>query len=365
MNGLPRYLSTLESHHELNRISVPADPILEIAAITGRVCKSSNGGKALLFESPAGSQFRVATNLFGSQRRVCLALGIDHLDQLTERMTELLQRIPSPDMANLDRQIAGLTGFSRFTPYSSPDMDQQLITMEPPDPRLFPFLQSWPGDGSADGYPLYITLGQVFTRDPDSGERNCGMYGAQLRGATELAMRWKTGSGAARHLEIFRRRNQAMPVAIALGGAPATTFSAMFPLPGNLDEITFAGFLGSTPLKTFACRTVPIQVPADCEMIIEGYVHPGETVREGPLGNHTGCYSPATAASLMRVTAIRHRREAIIPATVVGPPPHGGLLDGKGMGALTSCIPETADTRNTGYPLSAGMDLSPERHHFA
>jgi 4-hydroxy-3-polyprenylbenzoate decarboxylase len=321
INNLHQYVAILESHHELVRIPVQTNPILEIAAITDRVCKSPAGGKALLFESPIGSPFPVATNLFGSQRRVCLALGIDHLDRLTERMTALLNRILSPDMTSLDRQIAGLSGFSCFSPRTSSNHDPQLEVMEMPDLRLFPFLQSWPGDGSVDGYPRYITLGQVFTRHPDSGEQNCGMYGAQLRGATELAMRWKAGSGAARHLERFRRRGQPMPVAIALGGAPAASFSAMFPLPGNLDEITFAGFLGSAPLETVACRTVPLQVPTGCEVIIEGYVHPDETVREGPFGNHTGCYSPATVASLMRVTAISHRRNAIIPATIVGPPP--------------------------------------------
>jgi 4-hydroxy-3-polyprenylbenzoate decarboxylase len=321
INDLQQFITLLDSQGELAGISIPTDPVLEIAAITDRVCKSADGGKGLLFETPSGSVFRVATNLFGSRRRVCLALEIERLERLTERMLELLNLIPYPDMARLDSQIATLPAFSRFSPQASSNHDPRLDAMEPPDLRLFPFLQSWPGDGSADGHPRYITLGQVFTRHPDSGEQNCGMYGAQLRGATELAMRWKAGSGAARHLESFRRRGQPMPVAIALGGAPPATFSAMFPLPGNLDEITFAGFLGSAPLETVPCRTVPLQVPAGCEVIIEGYVHPDETVREGPFGNHTGCYSPATVASLMRVTAISHRRNAIIPATVVGPPP--------------------------------------------
>ncbi|NVN90429.1 MAG: UbiD family decarboxylase [Desulfuromonadales bacterium] len=318
---LQQLIALLDAHNELTRIPVPTDPLLEIAAITDRVCKSFGGGKALLFESPAGSPFPVATNLFGSPRRVCLALGIDHLDRLTERMTQLLDRIPSPDMPSLDRQIADLPEFSRFMPYFSPDPDPQLMAMEPPDLRLLPFLQSWPGDGSACGYPRYITLGHVFTRHPESGLQNCGMYGAQLRGATELALRWKAGSGAARHLEEHRRLGQPMPVAIALGGPPAATFSAMLPLPGELDEITFAGFLGLVALDTVPCRSVPLQVPAGCELVIEGYVHPGETVEEGPFGNHTGCYSPAAIASLMRITAISHRRNAIIPATVVGPPP--------------------------------------------
>lgn len=318
---LQQFVALLDAQLELSRITVPTDPLLEIAAITDRVCKSPGGGKALLFESPVGSAFPVATNLFGSPHRVCLALNIDHLDRLTERMTKLLDRIPAPHMTSLDSQIAGLPEFSRFIPLSSPAPDPHLTAMEPPDLRQFPFLQSWSADGSADGYPRYITLGQVITRHPDNGLQNCGMYGAQLRGATELALRWKAGSGAARHLESFRRRGQPMPVAIALGGPPAATFSAMLPLPGDLDEFTFAGFLGMAPLETVACRSVPLRVPAGCEAVIEGYVQPGETVMEGPFGNYSGCYSTTMDASLMRVTAISHRRNAIIPATVVGPPP--------------------------------------------
>lgn len=321
INDLQQFISLLDSQGELAGISIPTDPVLEIAAITDRVCKSADGGKGLLFEAPTGSDFRVATNLFGSQRRVCLALEIDHPDRLTERMSDLLNLIPDPGMESLDSRISTLPAFSRFSPQASSNHDPRLDAMEPPDLRLFPFLQSWPDDGCADGHRRYITLGQVFTRHPESGQQNCGLYGAQVRGATELALRWKAGSGAARHLEIHRWHDLPMPVAIALGGPPTATFSAMLPLPGNLDEMTFAGFLGRAPLDTVICRTVPLRVPEGCELLIEGYVHPGETVREGPFGNHTGSYSPATDASLMRVTAISHRGNVIIPATVVGPPP--------------------------------------------
>lgn len=318
---LRHFISILAGQRELHRIGAAADPLLEIAAITDRVCKSPGGGTALLFEAPVGSPHRVATNLFGSPRRVCLALGVAELGQLTSRMSELLDRIESPLLSRLDSQIAGLPQFSRFSPRSTPTPDPLLPAVETPDLGLFPFLQSWPHDGSADGFPRYITLGQVHTRHPESGRQNCGMYGAQLRGPRELALRWKEGSGAARHLEEYRRRGAAMPVAIALGGPPAMTMGALFPLPGELDEAAFAGFLASTPLAMVPCRGVPLQVPAGCELVIEGYVHPGETVREGPFGNHTGSYSPATDACLMRVTAICRRPDAIIPATVVGPPP--------------------------------------------
>lgn len=320
-SSLQQFITLLEEQGELARITAEVDPVQEIAAITDRVCKMSSGGKALLFEKPAGSVFPVATNLFGSIRRVCLALGVDRLEQLTERLEALLGQITEPVLGNLDRQMAGLPGFSVFTPLASADTDPVLTVMEPPDLAKFPFLQTWPNDGSAEGFPRYITLPLVFTAGPDGGNPNCGMYRCQLRGADQLAIRWKEGSGAAAHLDEFRRLGQRMPVAIALGGAPAVTFSAMFPLPGSLDEMSFAGFLRGRTLEMAACRTVPLRIPANVEVVIEGYVDPLETVTEGPFGNHTGFYSPAGNAALMRVTAISHRSEPVIPATVVGPPP--------------------------------------------
>ena len=318
---LRQYISSLESIGELSRIAVSADPALEIAAITNRVCKQPEGGRALFFEHPDGSDFPVATNLFGSPERVCRALGVTDLDELTVRLTALLDRIPKLDDASLDRQIAALPEFSRFVPDDTCEDAPELIRMDPPNLDRFPFLQSWPGDGTSEGHPRYITLPQVFTADPDGGTQNCGMYRVQLRGEREVAIQWKAGSGAAQHAEQYRLAGKAMPVAILLGGDPATLFSAMFPLPGALDEMTFAGFLRGNPLAMVPCRSIPLRVPAGAEVVIEGFVEPGETVTEGPFGNHTGYYAPAAPARLMRVTAISHRPDAVIPATIVGPPP--------------------------------------------
>lgn len=315
------FISLLESSGDLARITAPVDPALEIAAITNQVCKQPSGGSALLFEKPAGSHFRVATNLFGSTQRVCKALGIATLDELTVRMQALLSRIPDADVTLLDRQIAALPEFRQFAPHAEAEPETALIPMDPPDLSTFPFLQNWPGDGAADGHSRYITLPLVFTTAPDGTTPNCGVYRVQLRGKAEAAIQWKEGSGAARHAELFLRARKRMPVAIILGGDPAALFSAMFPLPGELDEMTFAGFLRGAPLVTVPCRSVPLQVPTGAEVIIEGFIEPGEVVTEGPFGNHTGFYSPAAPASLMKVTSIRHRPDAIIPATVVGPPP--------------------------------------------
>lgn len=318
---LRQFISRLEATGNLSRISVPVDPVLEIAAVTDRVCKGPGGGAALLFEHPAEGRFQVATNLFGSRERVCRALGVTIPGELTSRLRSLLDLIPDPDQSSLDRQIAALPEFSRFAPDAAAEADPSLIPMDPPDLLRFPFLQSWPGDGSAGGHPRYITLPQVITADPDGGARNCGVYRVQIRGEREAAIQWKAGSGAARHAELYRRAGRAMPVAVVLGGDPATLFSALFPLPGDLDEMTFAGFLRGSPLVTVPCRSVLLRVPAGAEVVIEGYIEPGETAIEGPFGNHTGFYSPAAPAAVMRVTAVSHRPDAVIPATVVGPPP--------------------------------------------
>ncbi|MHB8058826.1 MAG: UbiD family decarboxylase [Desulfuromonadaceae bacterium] len=319
--NLHQFIASLEADHELSRITAEVDPILEIAAITDRVCKQQDGGRALLFEQPAGSDFPVATNLFGSRQRVRRALGVADLGELTVRLSRLLDRIAEIDIKSLDRQIAALPEFSRFAQHADAAPDPALAWMNPPNLARFPFLQSWSGDGEACGHKRYITLPQVFTCDPDGSTQNCGMYRVQLRSEREVAIQWKAGSGGARHAEQYRLAGKKMPVAIVLGGDPATLFSAMFPLPGDLDEITFAGFLRGTPLATAPCRTIPLQVPLGAEVVIEGYVEPGESVVEGPFGNHTGFYSPAAPAALLRVTAISHRHDAVIPATLVGPPP--------------------------------------------
>ncbi len=318
---LRHFISQLESDGELSRVSVSVDPLLEISAVTDRVCKQPHGGAALLFEHPAGGRFPVATNLFGSPKRVLQALGIADFSELTDRLQALLALIPEFDIKSLDRWMSALPEFNQFAPYAASEPDPAVITMHPPNLDHFPFLHSWPGDGTAAGHGRYITLPQIFTTDPDGGSRNCGMYRVQLRGERTAALQWKAGSGAAKHAELYRCAGKAMPVAIVLGGDPATLFSAMCPLPGDLDELTFAGFLRGAPLTTVPCRSVPVRVPAGAEVVIEGFVEPGDSVIEGPFGNHSGFYSPAAPAALLRVTAISHRPDAIIPATVVGPPP--------------------------------------------
>lgn len=327
INDLHQFISLLESQDQLIRIKNPVNPLQEIAAVTNRACKAKDGGKALLFEQPIGSNFPVATNLFGSPTRIGMSLGMAHPDLLTGKLSALLAQIPSPILADLDDQIACLPGFTRYSPKL--DCSSQLLVQKSPDLGAFPFLQTWPKDGTASNNPRYITLPLVFTNNAAGDSPNCGMYRAQVRGPKELAIRWKPESGAGRHLEEFRRSRKPMPVAIALGGDPALTLSAMFPLPGSLDEITFAGFLRGRSIQMAACCSVPLNVPLASEIVIEGYVDPSEQVIEGPFGNHTGMYSAAGPAALMRITSISHRVDAVIPATIVGPPPMEDCWMGK------------------------------------
>src|SRR5512133_1791958 len=253
LRDLQQFIATLKSRDELTRITVETDPILEIAAVTNRVCKQPGGGRALLFANPRGSRYPVATNLFGSISRTALALGVNRLDDLTTRLDALLNRVASPELAQLDRQIGALAEFSQFAPQALPPSWTEV--MQPPDLTTLPFLQCWPGDGAAGEHPRYITLPQVFTAKPDGSAPNCGMYRAQVLGPRELSLRWNAGSGAAAHQAEFLRLGKPMPVAVARGGNPAGFFSAMLPLPGALDEMAFAGFLRGAPLGVSACRT--------------------------------------------------------------------------------------------------------------
>lgn len=316
---LRSFIALLTQECQLSHIDVAVDPMLEIAAITDIICKQPDGGNALLFVKPLGSRFSVATNLFGSRRRCAMALGISELQELTNRMTLLLNQVSDCDFQQIHKQISALPDFSAFAPVPGDRLWNE--SQGKPDLSLFPFLQNWDGDGAHSGNGRYITLGTFFSTLPNGSSPNCGLYRAQIIARDKLAIRWNHASGAARHLEHYNAMKLPMPVALVLGGDPALLFSAMMPLPGDLDEITFAGFLRNSSQVLAECKTVPLKVPASAEVVIEGYITPDETFCEGPFGNHTGGYSPAGSAALMRIQQVSFRNKAIIPATVVGPPP--------------------------------------------
>jgi 4-hydroxy-3-polyprenylbenzoate decarboxylase len=308
---LREFLHLLEKSGELHRVTVEADPYLEIAAVTDRACKFPGGGPALYFERPKGFSPPVLTNLFGSPSRVALALGVGRLEELNGKLAGERSGIES----GLDCLARRLT---------RPDLQARLaaegpcreITRDGTSLDFLPALQAWPGDGGR-----YLTLPLVFSRDPSSAAVNCGMYRLQVFADGTLGLHLSPRADAARHLTARHARGEPLPVAVALGGPPALIFAAGLPLPAGVSETALAGLLLGEPLSTTPCRNSDLPVPSAAEVIIEGEIRPGETRLEGPFGNHTGRYVPAAPAALLRVTAVSQRRSPLYPATVVGPPP--------------------------------------------
>jgi 4-hydroxy-3-polyprenylbenzoate decarboxylase len=292
------FLARLAALGELQQVDAEVDPILEIARITELQSKLPGGGKALLFRRVTGSSFPVATNLFGSCARMCAALEVADLGALTARMEHLLL---SPGDALAARLVQ--------------EAPCQQVVEHAPDLGSYPFLKSWPGDGGR-----FITLPLVFTRDPETGLGNLGMYRMRLFDARCAGIRWKPGSGGFNHYRKYQAAGRPMPVAIAVGADPYLTLAACLPLPDALDEISFAGFLRRDPVEMVRCLSSELLVPAHAEIVIEGFLE-GETRPEGRFGNHTGRYDPGEQVPVLRVTCITHRFDPICQATVVGAPP--------------------------------------------
>lgn len=315
--NLGEYVSFLESKGELLRIKEFVDPVLEIAEITDRVSKSEGGGKALLFEN-TGTSFPVLTNMMGSERRICYALGIETFDEINSYMESLIKELTQERGSFLDKLkiLPYLKEASRWLParFKGHPPCQESVLFQP-DLEKFPVLKCWPDDGGR-----FITLPLVHTKDPVTGARNVGMYRMQVFSKTTTGMHWHRHKTGARHFAAFREGE--FPIAVALGGDPVYTYAATAPLPDGIDEYLLAGFLRNKPVQLADCLTQPLQVPADCDIVIEGYINKNDSlVTEGPFGDHTGFYSLADLYPKMTITCITHRKNAIYPATLVGIPP--------------------------------------------
>ena len=319
--SLNEYIARLEREGELIRIGAPVSPVEEIAEITDRISKTPGGGKALLFEN-TGTAFPVLTNLFGSERRMALALGVGTLDELSERIDGLLKQAAAPRNSLSDklRALPMLAEMARWFPrtVSGRGACQQIVlTGAEAALSALPVLKCWPADGGH-----FVTLPMVNTVDPETGVRNVGMYRMQVFDDRTTGMHWHVHKTGARHYDAYRRLGRRMPVSVALGGDPAYTYAATAPMPDNMDEYLLAGFLRRRPVKLVKCVTNDIYVPADCDFVIEGYVDPAEEkAAEGPFGDHTGFYSLEDRYPRFHVTALTRRRDAVYPATVVGIPP--------------------------------------------
>ena len=322
------FIDTLERAGELIRIKAFVDPKLEIAEITDRVSKTSGGGKALLFEN-TGFPFPVLMNAYGSERRMCIALGVEKLDDITKEIESLFHLLSAPKENILDKLklLPKLGQFASWMPkVKSGRGDCQDVVMEKPDITKLPVITCWPKDGGP-----FVTLPVIHTKDPNTNARNVGMYRMQVYGPTLTGMHWHKHKVSAKHFNEYKKTGKRMPVAVALGGDPVYAYSATAPLPENVDEYMLAGFLRKKKVELVKCITQPeIEVPTDADFVIEGYVDPNdELIWEGPFGDHTGYYSLPDWYPRFHITAITHKKNPVYPATIVGIPPQEDAWLGK------------------------------------
>jgi 4-hydroxy-3-polyprenylbenzoate decarboxylase len=310
--NLGEYLVDLERRGELRRVKVEVDPVLEMAEIAVRLVR--RGGPAVLFEKPRGYRYPVAMNLFGTPERVKLALGGEP-DEIGRRLASWLDLPHLEGWGDRLRVLPRLAEVASYFPRLVGRAPCQEVVEENPSLDGLPVLQCWPGDGGR-----FLTLPLVITRDPASGRTNVGMYRMQVHDGRTLGLHWHIHKDGARHAGRLRS-GERLQVAVALGGDPATIYAATAPLPPGLDEYLFAGFLRQAPVEVVKGVSVDLEVPAQAEFVLEGYVEVGEERVEGPFGDHTGYYSPPEPYPVFHLTALTRRRDPLYPATVVGAPP--------------------------------------------
>lgn len=314
---LREFIRQLERNGELKRISAEVDPVLEITEITDRVTKS--GGPALIFENPKGSRVPVVINLLGSERRVNLALGVDSLEEVANRVKSFLD-VQTPqgflDKVKMLPKLAELGSFFPKTVKSGPCKD--VIRKENFSLDEFPILKCWPQDGGR-----YITWPMVITKNPETGKRNVGCYRMQVFDSQTTGMHWQTQKHGAEHFRSARSRDASgrMEVAVAIGSDPATALAGILPVPLDLDEFMFSGFMRRDAVELVPCETVDLEVPANAEIVLEGYVNLGELRTEGPFGDHTGFYSLEGEFPVFHITCVTHRKDPLYLTTIVGRPP--------------------------------------------
>src|SRR5277367_5522402 len=325
-DDLRDFIRALEKKKELKRISFEVDPKLEITEFADRSVK--NGGPALLFENPRGSKIPVLINSFASMRRMEIALKVDSIDEIAGRISEYLEMRMPEGLLNKIRMLPKLAEIGAFFPkIVSKDDCQEVVKTEGFSLYDYPVLTCWPDDGGP-----FITLPLVFSRNPDTGKRNCGMYRMQVFDERTTGMHWQTHKQGAEHYRRMQRQgSKRMDVAVAIGADPATMYSAILPLPPDLDEMMIAGFLRQSPVEMVKCQTCDLEVPAHAEIVLEGYVELGELRTEGPFGDHTGFYSLADDYPVFHVTCVTHRKDPIYATTIVGPPPMEDYYMGKAI----------------------------------
>ena len=327
-SDLRDFIQALDKNKELVRIPFEVDPYLEITEFADRAVKS--GAPALLFEKPKGSTVPILINGYASERRMALALEVDDFQVTADRITEYLQmRMPEGLLGKL-KMLPKLAEMGAFFPKIVSGGPCKDVIRKGADVNLkeIPVLHCWPEDGGP-----YITLPMVFTKNPETGKRNCGMYRMQVYDERTTGMHWQTHKQGAEHYRRLQAEGKEarMPVSVAIGCDPATMYSAILPLPPDLDEMMISGFLRGKPVEMVKCETNDIEVPANAEFVLEGYVTLGEKRREGPFGDHTGFYSLADDYPVFHVECVTHRKNPIYATTIVGPPPMEDYFMGKSI----------------------------------
>ena len=314
---LREFVRKLEKEGELKRISAEVDPVLEITEITDRAVKT--GGPALLFEKPIGSKIPAVTNLVGSERRMNLALEVDTLDEIAERISSFLQMQSPQGLLEKVKMLPKLAEIGSFFPKVVKSGEcQEVVRTENFSLFDLPILQCWPQDGGR-----YITWPMVITKNPETGKRNTGTYRMQVFDERTTGMHWQTQKHGAEHFRSARAKNREgkIEVAVAIGADPATCLAGILPVPPDMDEFMFSGFLRREPVELVKCKTVDLEVPANAEIVLEGHVDLNEMRTEGPFGDHTGFYSLEGQYPVFHLDCITHRKDPLYLTTIVGPPP--------------------------------------------
>jgi 4-hydroxy-3-polyprenylbenzoate decarboxylase len=315
-SDLTDFLSDLDKRRLLARVPEPVSPDLEIAAVTDRACKLPGGGPALLFEKPTGFDIAAVTNLYGSNERMCLALGVKTLDDLAKEIDELMTPQMPEGIMDALKMLPMVGRLRDLMPKTVKDAACQEVVSRDGVLDLFPILKCWPDDGGK-----FITFPLVFTKDPETGMRNIGTYRMQVFDGRTTGMHWQRHKGGAQHYRVAERLGRRLEVAVALGAEPVLPYCATAPMPEGLDELLLGGFLSRRRIELVKCITVDLEVPASSHIVLEGYVEPGERRQEGPFGDHTGLYSQPDDFPVFHLTCVTHRKKPTYLTTVVGVPP--------------------------------------------
>jgi 4-hydroxy-3-polyprenylbenzoate decarboxylase len=315
-DDLRDFLARLERDGELRRVAVPVDPHLEVAEIVQRVVRA--GGPALLFEKPTSGSMPLAINLFGTERRMATALGVSRLDEIGDRIGALLRPELPVGLGGLREALGKVAQLRAVPPRRVRTAPCQDVVLRGADVDLgvLPGIQSWPEDGG-----VFLNLGLTHTKHPVTGHRNLGMYRLQRHDERTVGMHWQIHKDSNAHHAVAERRGERLPVAIAFGCDPAVTYAASAPLPAEIDEYLFAGFLRQQRVEMVDCLTVPLQVPANAQIVLEGWLEPGARRPEGPFGDHTGFYTPVEPFPALTVDCLTMQREPVYQTIVVGRPP--------------------------------------------